>query len=557
MGDLLFYLFKSGCYLIIFYLLFKLLMSGTTFFRFNRMTILVGIVGCMFLPLIELTTEKETFLTVPLQTIQEICVEQVDGIFGDRMFEGQLPVDETRNMQTINWWAVALGYTYLAGGLFTLCKILLSFYRMFQLIRNGKRYSYGKYRLIVVSESISSFCWGKYIVVLVSDYSESINEILLHETMHLRYRHTLDLLCMQFLLILYWFNPAIWLLKRELQEVHEFEADNGVLKAGIDATRYQLLLVKKAVGTRLYSMANGFNHSKLKKRITMMLKERTNRWARLKLLLVVPVMGGALYVFAQPEVKEDLGLHVVPEVLQLKTGGGDQDIFRFIDDEMEAYYKRSPKNAELKDKIREGQAHIVKIDVNGQLTLNKNTISKENLKEVLKKTMVENKRLAKEKYNRIDDQVGGVLFSTNTSQEQLVELLSIMRDAFVEIRADIAKTSGNSGKEYLDKEFPILIGYGETSIRDRKKSPYNNSTSMKITGINLKLISDTGKVEKEITNFTLAELEKDLKDFCALQGEKKEKIVVSMKVDKGCEMGIVADVKTALRNNCLLRLNYQ
>lgn len=78
---------------------------------------------------------------------------------------------------------------------------------------------------------------------------------------------------MQCLLILYWFNPAIWLLKRELQEVHEFEADNGVLNTGIDATRYQLLLVKKAVGTRLYSMANGFDHSKLKNRIGMMLKK--------------------------------------------------------------------------------------------------------------------------------------------------------------------------------------------------------------------------------------------------------------------------------------------
>lgn len=83
MGDLLFYLLKSGCYLIIFYLLFKLLMSGTTFFRFNRVTILAGIIGCMFLPLIEFTTQEETFLTVPLQTIQGIFVEQADGIFGD------------------------------------------------------------------------------------------------------------------------------------------------------------------------------------------------------------------------------------------------------------------------------------------------------------------------------------------------------------------------------------------------------------------------------------------------------------------------------------------
>ena len=557
MGDLLFYLLKSGCYLIIFYLLFKLLMSGTTFFRFNRVTILAGIIGCMFLPLIEFTTQEETFLTVPLQTIQGIFVEQADGIFWDTMFWVRPQVDETGNMQAINWCPIALGYVYLAGGLFVLCRILLSFYRMFQLIRNGKRRSYGKYKLIVVSEPISSFCWGKYIVVSVSDYSQqSTDGILLHETMHLRYRHTLDLLCMQCLLILYWFNPAIWLLKRELQEVHEFEADNGVLNTGIDATRYQLLLVKKAVGTRLYSMANGFNHSKLKKRITMMLKERTNRWARLKLLFVVPVMGGALYAFAQPEVKEDLGLNTVREVLQSKTRE-DQDIFKFVDDEMEAYYNRSPKNAELKYKIRERQTHIVKVDANGQLTLNNKTIAKEDLKEVLKKTMVEHKRLAKEKYNSAEDQVGGGLFSPDTPKEQVKDLLSVMRDAFVEIRADIAQTSGNNSKEYLDKEFPILIGYGDISIKDRKKNPYNNSTTMKITGIHLKLLSAAGKVEKEITNFTLAELERDLKDFCTLQGDKKNEITVSMKVDKGCEMGIVTDVKTVLRNNYLLKLNYQ
>lgn len=323
MGDLLFYLLKSGCYLIIFYLLFKLLMSGTTFFRFNRVTILAGIIGCMFLPLIEFTTQEETFLTVPLQTIQGIFVEQADGIFWDTMFWVRPQVDETGNMQAINWCPIALGYVYLAGGLFVLCRILLSFYRMFQLIRNGKRRSYGKYKLIVVSEPISSFCWGKYM------------------------------------------------------------------------------------------------------------------------------------------------------------------------------------------------------------------------------------------YNSAEDQVGGGLFSPDTPKEQVKDLLSVMRDAFVEIRADIAQTSGNNSKEYLDKEFPILIGYGDISIKDRKKNPYNNSTTMKITGIHLKLLSAAGKVEKEITNFTLAELERDLKDFCTLQGDKKNEITVSMKVDKECEMGIVTDVKTVLRNNYLLKLNYQ
>lgn len=557
MGAFLFYLLKSGCCLVVFYIFFKLLMSRSTFFRFNRITLLVGLLGCTLLPLIELTTTEETFLHTPLYAIHEILQSTESVILNPEQMEDPILISEKNpEINSLNWIPVTLAFIYGVGALVTLIWLSLSTCRLIQLIRTSEKKQFGNYVLVIPQQPTASFSWGKYIVISAADYSQQSEEILLHETMHLRNHHTLDLLFMQIFLLVYWFNPVVWLLKRELQEVHEFEADNGVINTGIDATKYQLLLVKKAVGTRLYSMANGFNHSKLKKRITMMLKERTNRWARLKLLFVVPVMGGALYAFAQPEVKEDLGLNTVREVLQSKTGE-DQDIFKFVDDEMEAYYNRSPKNAELKYKIRERQTHIVKVDANGQLTLNNKTIAKEVLKEVLKKTMVEHKRLAKEKYNSAEDQVGGILFSPDTPKEQVKDLLSVMRDAFVEIRADIAQTSGNNSKEYLDKEFPILIGYGDISIKDRKKNPYNNSTTMKITGIHLKLLSAAGKVEKEITNFTLAELERDLKDFCTLQGDKKNEITVSMKVDKGCEMGIVTDVKTVLRNNYLLKLNYQ
>lgn len=557
MGAFLFYLLKSGCCLVVFYIFFKLLMSRSTFFRFNRITLLVGLLGCTLLPLIELTTTEETFLHTPLYAIHEILQSTESVILNPEQMEDPILIPEKNpEIRSLNWVPVTLAYIYGVGALATFIWLSMSTCRLIQLIRTSEKKRFGNYVLVIPQQPTASFSWGKYIVISAADYSQQSEEILLHETMHLRNHHTLDLLFMQIFLLIHWFNPVVWLLKRELQEIHEFEADNGVINTGIDATKYQLLLVKKAVGTRLYSMANGFNHSKLKKRITMMLKERTNRWARLKLLFVVPVMGGALYAFAQPEVKEDLGLNTVREVLQSKTRE-DQDIFKFVDDEMEAYYNRSPKNAELKYKIRERQTHIVKVDANGQLTLNNKTIAKEDLKEVLKKTMVEHKRLAKEKYNSAEDQVGGVLFSPDTPKEQVKDLLSVMRDAFVEIRADIAQTSGNNSKEYLDKEFPILIGYGDISIKDRKKNPYNNSTTMKITGIHLKLLSAAGKVEKEITNFTLAELERDLKDFCTLQGDKKNEITVSMKVDKGCEMGIVTDVKTVLRNNYLLKLNYQ
>ena len=185
------------------------------------------------------------------------------------------------------------------------------------------------FRLIVCPLKKGSFSWGRTIVLSQEDYRNNREAILLHEQMHLHYHHTADLLWMQAIIVLHWFNPAAWLLMRELREVHEFEADNGVLLHGIDATQYQLLLVKKSVGTRLYSMASGFGHSKLKQRINMMLKKRTNRLARLKLLLFVPVVSGTLYAFARPEVK-----NAVEQMVKPPVGTQSQDTVRLDEREL-------------------------------------------------------------------------------------------------------------------------------------------------------------------------------------------------------------------------------
>ena len=117
----------------------------------------------------------------------------------------------------------------------------------------------------------------KFVVISEKDLKENGEEILTHEYAHIRKRHSIDLLIADICIFFQWFNPASWLLKQELQNIHEFEADESVIAQGIDAKKYQLLLIKKAVGTRLYSMANSFNHSSLKKRITMMLKRNPIR----------------------------------------------------------------------------------------------------------------------------------------------------------------------------------------------------------------------------------------------------------------------------------------
>ena len=144
----------------------------------------------------------------------------------------------------------------------------------------------------------------KYIVISEADLEENGREILIHETAHISNHHSVDLLVADLCIFFQWFNPASWLLKQELQNIHEYEADETVIKEGVDAKQYQLLLIKKAVGTRLYSMANSFNHSKLKKRITMMLKEKSNPWARLKYLYVLPLAAIAVTAFARPEISQ-------------------------------------------------------------------------------------------------------------------------------------------------------------------------------------------------------------------------------------------------------------
>ena len=307
MGAFLFYLLKSGCCLVVFYIFFKLLMSRSTFFRFNRITLLVGLLGCTLLPLIELTTTEETFLHTPLYAIHEILQSTESVILNPEQMEDPILISEKNpEINSLNWIPVTLAFIYGVGALVTLIWLSLSTCRLIQLIRTSEKKQFGNYVLVIPQQPTASFSWGKYIVISAADYSQQSEEILLHETMHLRNHHTLDLLFMQIFLLIHWFNPVVWLLKRELQEIHEFEADNGVINTGIDATKYQLLLVKKAVGTRLYSMANGFNHSKLKKRITMMLKKKSNPWARLKYLYVLPLAAIAVAAFARPEISSEL-----------------------------------------------------------------------------------------------------------------------------------------------------------------------------------------------------------------------------------------------------------
>ena len=351
MGALLLYILKSTICLILFYLGFKALLSNDTFFRFNRWVLLVGIATCMLLPAIKIQTSEPLLIQQPIIHLEKMIAgeETVVTYLSDNNPEVDMtPVVTPAKM--IDWGQI-IALLYWAGFIFCLMTTLLSFRKMFVLIWSGRKLQQGRYTLILVPSCVSPFSWGRYIILSEEDYEKHPDEILTHEMMHLKSHHSIDLLFMECILWLHWFNPAIWLLKRELKDIHEYQADKGVLTQGVDATKYQLLLVKKAVGSSLYTLANSFNRSKIKKRITMMLKGKSNNWARLKLLLLVPVGLIVLNAFARPEVNRQLETLVQSKDKETPPEE-QQDMKSFFKTELDSYMKKvEPQTAFEPDEI--------------------------------------------------------------------------------------------------------------------------------------------------------------------------------------------------------------
>ena len=158
-------------------------------------------------------------------------------------------------------------------------------------------------KIVVVDSKVSPFSWFGYVVMNREDYDMGSKTIVMHEKAHARLGHSYEVMLCNAMIMFQWYNPAAWLMKRELQDIHEYEADAAVLSEGIDAKQYQMLLIRKSVGERAFLLANNLNHNSLKKRIKMMKTTKTNKWQCLKALVMLPVAACAVVAFASPAVE--------------------------------------------------------------------------------------------------------------------------------------------------------------------------------------------------------------------------------------------------------------
>ena len=288
------YIVRAGLYLGLFYAFYLLVMRRTTFFRLNRTLLLAGSFLCLLLPLIRLRTVKAAAVASDLT-----------------MVAGSEPAEQA--LRAAFPWEEVLPALFIVGAIATLALYLVSARKMGRLIRKGESQEREGCKLVLLDEDIPSFSWGRTVVMSRKDLEQN-PAIFTHELMHIRCMHSVDLLLFLPLQMLFWWNPLVWITREELRLLHEYEADERVIQKGIDATQYQLLLVRKAVGEHRFTLASGFRHAKLKNRIAMMLKPSSSGWIRWSYLAIIPVLG--VFMFAcNPSRKTESQEFVTEQVI--------------------------------------------------------------------------------------------------------------------------------------------------------------------------------------------------------------------------------------------------
>ncbi|WP_192821740.1 M56 family metallopeptidase [Rufibacter sp. LB8] len=279
MPKLLLYLLQVNVGLVLLYLLYQLALRQTTFYTWNRFFLLAGLVLTAVLPLVDF---EKLFLEQP-QLYQTISIyvyawPAYEPVTQETAFDyGLIPV-----------WLFWLGFCVMAV---RFCVQLASLY---SIHRKSAPKSYQGIAFREVAQDLPPFSFGTTIYFSAQRHpQEDWLAILKHEHTHVRQLHTLDILLVEMLTLVHWFNPVIWQLRKALKQNLEFLTDQQTVQAGIDRKRYQFSLLQTARASP-FSLSASFSYHSLKHRIMMMNKTPSARVQALRFLVAIPLLGLSL-----------------------------------------------------------------------------------------------------------------------------------------------------------------------------------------------------------------------------------------------------------------------
>ncbi len=358
------YSIRSAFVLTLLYVPYMLILRKESFFRLNRAVLLLILLFSVMLPMLDVH-----FLSLDKQPVVQAAKEQ--------MVQVGIPVEGYHLLPEFSVQAqhvpVQVSWFHVVSVLFCFVAMAMLLWRIMQIlrmnyiVRRGNLWHdvEGSIDIHCHAGEVSPFSWMNHVVVSERDFHENGREILLHETGHIRSLHSWDLLLLSAVQILQWWNPLAYVFASSLRDVHEYEADDYVLRHGISARDYQLLLIKKAVGTSSYTFANNFDHSLTLKRITMMQKSKSSVWMRSKVLYIIPMATLALSAFATSEPTSPSGIaedeDKVIKISSMVQAGGEEGSAALLHDGPDTVYFQDGRQADaesLKSLVAENIASL-------------------------------------------------------------------------------------------------------------------------------------------------------------------------------------------------------
>lgn len=295
------YELKVAVLIATFYIFWRLLTAKETWHRLNRIVLLSTAVASFVLPLCVITIHQTVEVDpLPMEAIDETMLPETTAMQPEVAFS---PSTVTPKQEQHFDWQLLLAVIYIIGVAVVLSKMLLSVWRLHKMALESEIHPLSDGRQIAINEEAKTpFSWLKTVFLNHKDYEEGTTALLTHELGHIRLHHSVDVLLVELLTALQWFNPTMWMLRADLRTIHEYEADQQVLSHGFNDIQYLHLLIRKAASQSGYSLANGFINSTLKKRINMITKPKSSRRQWLRFAYLLPIIAISLYASCQTVV---------------------------------------------------------------------------------------------------------------------------------------------------------------------------------------------------------------------------------------------------------------
>lgn len=283
MSNIIIYLLQSAAILAVLYCVYWLFLRKDTFFHVNRFYLITSVLLSLIVPLIDirLPAGGPAYPVIVILDPVLITPEKVQRITASHLT-----------------WIEIMSITYLTGVAIFSFRFIAQLTQLLLLIRRRKVTRQDGANLVFLDKGYSPFSFFNLIFIRKEYYIDGkLTPVIEHEKIHIRQYHTFDLLLIETAIIIQWFNPFIWFLGRSVKSIHEYLADEGVLKKGFRKNDYQTLILNEAMGLQLNNLANNFNVSLLKKRIMMMTKTRSAAWTLLKVTLALPALLAVVLYF--------------------------------------------------------------------------------------------------------------------------------------------------------------------------------------------------------------------------------------------------------------------